>query len=108
MQNDISQQFDRYRITEPLVMGEMAVVNTAYDTRLELDAAIKLIRTGLMPPDQYARQNKSLSARPKLRYVLITSTLFLFSLCVYIKETIGHNNFVSRAKENQNVSKRTE
>jgi eukaryotic-like serine/threonine-protein kinase len=55
MQNYIGQQIDRYRITERLGMGGMAVVYKAYDTRLERDVALKLIRTDDVPPSQMVR-----------------------------------------------------
>jgi len=55
MQNFIGQEIDRYRITECLGMGGMAVVYKAYDTRLERDVAIKLIRTESIPQDQHER-----------------------------------------------------
>ena len=44
MQNYIGKQIDRYRITERLGQGGMAVVYKAYDIRLERDVAIKFIR----------------------------------------------------------------
>ena len=55
MQNFIGQQIDRYRVTERLGMGGMAVVYKAYDTRLERDVAIKVIRTEAIPPEQVER-----------------------------------------------------
>lgn len=55
MINYVGQQIDRYQITERLGMGGMAVVYKAYDTRLERDVAIKLIRTEEIPPSQLER-----------------------------------------------------
>ncbi len=65
MQDYVGQQIDRYRITERLGMGGMAVVYKAYDTRLERDVALKLIRTGSIPPDQYDRLMKRFEREAK-------------------------------------------
>jgi tRNA A-37 threonylcarbamoyl transferase component Bud32 len=48
----IGQSLGRYRILEQLGEGGMATVYKAYDTRLERDVAIKVIRRGAFPPDQ--------------------------------------------------------
>ena len=45
----------RYHILEQLGEGGMAVVYKAYDTRLETEVAIKVIRTGSLPPDALPR-----------------------------------------------------
>lgn len=55
MQNFVGQQIDRYRIIERLGMGGMAVVYKAYDTRLEREVAIKIIRTDEIPESQHER-----------------------------------------------------
>ncbi|MBW6475047.1 MAG: serine/threonine protein kinase [Anaerolineaceae bacterium] len=55
MQDFVGQQIDRYHITERQGMGGMAVVYKAYDTRLDRDVAIKLIRAEAIPGDQYER-----------------------------------------------------
>jgi len=48
------QYFGRYYLTERLGEGGMAVVYKAYDTRLERDIAIKIIRSGAFPSDDLA------------------------------------------------------
>jgi len=65
MQNYIGQQIDRYRITERLGMGGMAVVYKAYDTRLERDVALKLIRTKEIPESQHERLMKRFEREAK-------------------------------------------
>jgi serine/threonine-protein kinase len=48
---EIGNSFGRYHILEQLGEGGMAIVYKAYDTRLERDVAIKIIRRGAFPPD---------------------------------------------------------
>ena len=48
----IGQSLGRYRVLEQLGEGGMAVVYKAYDTVLERDVAIKVIRRGAFAPDQ--------------------------------------------------------
>ncbi|MFZ5903231.1 MAG: serine/threonine protein kinase [Chloroflexota bacterium] len=68
MSNLIGQSLGRYHILEQLGEGGMATVYKAYDTRLERDVAIKIIRRGAFPPDQlehllkrFEREAKSLA-----------------------------------------------
>jgi|GEM_PF-1728696 len=49
------QSLGRYNILEQLGEGGMATVFKAYDTRLERDVAIKIIRRGAFPPEQLER-----------------------------------------------------
>ena len=68
MANIIGQSLGRYHILEQLGEGGMATVYKAYDTRLERNVAIKIIRRGAFPPDQldhmlkrFEREAKSLA-----------------------------------------------
>jgi len=51
----IGQSLGRYHILEQLGEGGMATVYRAYDTRLERDVAIKIIRRDAFPPNQLDR-----------------------------------------------------
>jgi serine/threonine protein kinase len=55
MTNLIGQSLGRYHILEQLGEGGMATVYKAYDTRLERDVAIKVIRRGAFPSEQLDR-----------------------------------------------------
>ena len=51
----IGQSLGRYHILEQLGEGGMATEYKAYDTRLEREVAIKIIRKGAFPPEQLER-----------------------------------------------------
>src|SRR5690349_20699314 len=79
MGNLIGQSLGRYHVLEQLGEGGMAIVCKAYDTRLERDVAIKVIRRGAFPPDQldhilkrFEREAKALAklSHPTLVHVL--------------------------------------
>ena len=72
----IGQNFGRYQILELLGEGGMATVYKAYDTRLEREVAIKVIRRDAFPPDdmemmlkRFEREAKSLGrlSHPNIR-----------------------------------------
>jgi eukaryotic-like serine/threonine-protein kinase len=65
LQNYIGKHIDRYRVTERLGMGGMAVVYKAHDTRLDRDVALKLIRTESIPQDQHDRLLKRFEREAK-------------------------------------------
>jgi serine/threonine protein kinase len=55
MSNLIGQSLGRYHILEQLGEGGMATVYKAFDTRLERDVAVKIIRRAAFPPEQLDR-----------------------------------------------------
>ena len=55
MQNLSGQTIDRYHILEQIGEGGMAIVYKAYDTRLEREVAIKIIRKEAFPPEALDR-----------------------------------------------------
>jgi len=68
MSNLSGQSLGRYHILEPLGEGGMAIVYKAYDTRLENEVAVKVIRTERLSPDilqralkRFEREAKSLA-----------------------------------------------
>lgn len=68
MNDQTGQYLGRYHLTERLGEGGMAVVYKAYDTRLEREVAIKIIRSGAFPTDslneilkRFEREAKSLA-----------------------------------------------
>ncbi len=61
----ISQSIDRYRILEQIGEGGMAVVYKAYDTRLEREVAIKIIRKEAFPPEALERIYKRFEREAK-------------------------------------------
>jgi serine/threonine-protein kinase len=65
LQNYVGQHIDRYRIIAQQGMGGMAVVYKAYDTRLERDVALKLIRTEAIPAEQHERLLKRFEREAK-------------------------------------------
>src|SRR5512138_1959636 len=55
MSSMIGQSLGRYRILEQLGEGGMATVYKAYDTRLDTDVAVKVIRTDTLPQNAVER-----------------------------------------------------
>jgi eukaryotic-like serine/threonine-protein kinase len=77
--NLIGQYLDRYHIIEPLGEGGMATVYKAYDTRLETDVAVKVIRTEVLPQNaveqslkRFEREAKSLAKLTHPNIVKVT------------------------------------
>ena len=65
MANLIGQYLGRYHILEQLGVGGMAIVYKAYDTRLETDVAVKVIRTEKFTPEALARTLKRFEGEAK-------------------------------------------
>jgi len=55
MKDYTGSQIERYQVIAYQGMGGMAVVYHAYDTRLERDVALKLIRADAIPAEQHTR-----------------------------------------------------
>jgi serine/threonine protein kinase len=79
MSNLTGQSLGRYHILEPLGEGGMAIVYKAYDTRLESEVAVKVIRIEKLSPEilqralkRFEREAKSLAklAHPNIVNVL--------------------------------------
>ena len=71
MGNLVGQSIGRYHIIEQLGEGGMATVYKAFDTRLEREVAIKVIRRGSLPEDhipqmfrRFEREAKALAKVP--------------------------------------------
>lgn len=65
MQNLIGQSFGRYHIIEKLGEGGMAVVYKAFDTHLECEVAVKVIRTDQLAPAVLERTMKRFEREAK-------------------------------------------
>lgn len=65
MTNLVGQSLGRYHILEQLGEGGMAVVYKAYDTRLETDVAVKVIRTENVLPSALERSLKRFEREAK-------------------------------------------
>ena len=65
MTNLIGKSLGRYHILEQLGEGGMAIVYRAFDTRLETDVAVKVIRTENLPQNTVARALKRFEREAK-------------------------------------------
>ncbi len=65
MPNLIGKSVDRYHILEQHGEGGMAIVYKTYDTRLETDVAIKVIRTESLPQNSVERALKRFEREAK-------------------------------------------
>jgi len=63
--NLIGQSLGRFHILEQLGEGGMATVYKAYDTRLERDVAIKVIRVDQFPPARWSGSSNASSVKPR-------------------------------------------
>ena len=64
MPNLSAQSVGRYHIIQPLGKGGMATVYKAYDTHLERDVAIEIIRTGQIVSDYLEKSKSGLDKNP--------------------------------------------
>lgn len=65
MQDLTGHSIGRYHILEPLGQGGMASVYKAFDTRLEAEVAVKVIRTDMFPPAVLERMLKRFEREAK-------------------------------------------
>jgi serine/threonine protein kinase len=65
MTNIIGKSLGRYHILEQLGEGGMATVYKAYDTRLETEVAVKVIRTEELSPKVLGRALKRFEREAK-------------------------------------------
>jgi serine/threonine protein kinase len=65
MQDITGHSIGRYQILEPLGQGGMASVYKAFDTRLEAEVAVKVIRTDMFPPAVLERMLKRFEREAK-------------------------------------------
>ena len=65
MSEFLGKSIGRYHILEQLGQGGMATVFKAYDTRLEREVAIKIIRKEAFPPEQVGKVLKRFEREAK-------------------------------------------
>jgi serine/threonine protein kinase len=61
----VGQNIERYQVVEKIGQGGMATVYRGFDTRLERDVAIKVIRTNAIPAEKHAQVLKRFEREAK-------------------------------------------
>ena len=74
------QNIGRYHLIEQLGQGGMATVHKAYDTRLERDVAIKVIRKDAIPVEMHNQMLKRFEREAKSWLIIILKTRVLMKL----------------------------
>jgi serine/threonine protein kinase len=76
MSNFIGQDIGRYHVIEQLGQGGMAVVYKAYDSRLERNVAIKVIRFAQEPQDRFLKRfDREAKALAQLQHTNIVNVI---------------------------------